>query len=455
MQKTAFGHYPHVTRSLLTALATLVFVCSHAAAAEVDRSFVPRFIWIEGSYYKKPKIAVQADGKILVGGEFSECNGTPVKKIVRLEKNGVIDESFRPADGIRRVDDFTFGHDGWIYVRGEFEFAGRTSRLDRINYDGLRDTNFHGQWMSSGFAVRQDGTITFSGGFSSYYGTTAYLAQLKPDGQIDPAFQPDTRPSDVLSLCGGGVYLLPGGKLLVAGLFPYVGPYSMSIQRLFPNGKPDLSFTASGVQIGSIAFGAQIQRNGQIVFTDSSWNGVKRLNANGSADTSFKQHANDGPKMTVLRFAVAPDYRIYAVSGLDAGGESPPRLDRLHRDGTLDESFQQGSGPSDWVPADWTFMEVAVEADGSVLAAGNFRKFDGVECSGLVRLKADLVNTIVAHRFAGGKLQLSCVGNAGLLVIEGTEDLKSWNEAARAEFQSNKADVSLDVVGASRFFRIR
>ena len=440
-------------RSILCVLSAAVLLC--ARSAEVDRAFLPNFTWIENSYDKKVKIAVQADGKILAGGEFSECNGRPVKKIIRFEKNGAIDESFRAPDGIRRVDDFTFGHDGWIYVRGEFESAGRTSRLDRINYDGLRDTNFHGLGMPSGFAVRQDGTITFSGNFSSYKGTTAYLAQLKPDGQIDPTFQPDTRPSPVLSLCGGGVYLLPDGKLLVAGLFPGIAPYAVTIQRIFPNGKPDLSFAAGGVQIGGIAFGAQIQRNGQIVFNDSSWNGVKRLNANGSADTSFKQHANVAPKMTVLRFAVAPDYRIYAVSGLDAGGESPPRLDRLHRDGTLDERFQQGSGPSDWVPANWTFMEVAVEADGSVLAVGNFRKFDGVECSGLVRLKADLVKTIVAHEFAEGKLQLSCVGNAGSFVIEGSEDLKNWDQAASGEFQRNKADLSLDIAGANRFFRIR
>jgi uncharacterized delta-60 repeat protein len=442
-----------VNRSILCLLATAALLC--ARSAEVDRAFLPRFTWIESSYDKKVRIAVQPDGKILAGGEFSECNGLPVKKIIRFEKNGAIDDNFRASDGIRRVDDFTFGHDGWIYVRGEFEFDGRTSRLDRINYDGVRDTNFHGAGMTSGFAVRQDGTITFSGNFSSYSGGTAYLAQLKPDGQIDPTFQPETRPSPILSLCGGGVYLLPDGKLLAAGLFPGIGPYSISIQRIFPDGKPDLSFAAGGVQIGSIAFGAQIQRNGQIVFTDNSWNGVKRLNANGSADTSFKQHANVGLKMTVLRFAVAPDYRIYSVSGLDPGGESPPRLDRLHRDGTLDESFQQGSGPSDWVPANWTFMEVAVEADGSVLVAGNFRKFDGVECSGLVRLKADLVKTIVANEFADGKLRLSCVGNAGSFAIEGSDNLKNWNEAACGEFQANKADVSLEVAGANRFFRIR
>jgi len=33
--------------------------------------------------------------------------------------------------------------------------------------------------------------------------------------------------------------------------------------------------------------------------------------------------------------------------------------------------------------------------------------------------------------------------------------LKNWNEAARAEFQANKADVSFDLAGENRFFRIR
>src|SRR5688500_8584897 len=107
---------------------------------------------------------------------------------------------------------------------------------------------------------------------------------------------------------------------------------------------------------GAYCTWTSLRRNGQLVFTDSRWDGMKRLNANGSADIGFKQRATVGQKLTVLNYGVGPDYRIYTVSGPDAGGEGEKRLDRLHRDGTLDGTFDQGTGPADWVYTNYRLM---------------------------------------------------------------------------------------------------
>ena len=44
-------------------------------------------------------IAVQPDGKILVSGQFSSYNGTPVEQIVRINSDYTLDQSFSPTGG--------------------------------------------------------------------------------------------------------------------------------------------------------------------------------------------------------------------------------------------------------------------------------------------------------------------------------------------------------------------
>src|SRR5687767_6766166 len=109
--------------NLMLSWLALVACVLTVRCAEVDRSFLPEFKWREGLHDgAMVALAVQQDGKILVGGDFTECNGRPAAGMVRLKKNGEIDASFNTPTGIQRVEDFTFGEDGFIYVRGIFAF---------------------------------------------------------------------------------------------------------------------------------------------------------------------------------------------------------------------------------------------------------------------------------------------------------------------------------------------
>src|SRR5688572_22234575 len=86
-------------------------------SAEVDRSFLPELKWRDGLHDgAMVALAVHEDGKILLGGDFTECNGREAAGMVRLKKNGEVDDSFNTPAGIQRVEDFTFGEDGFIYV---------------------------------------------------------------------------------------------------------------------------------------------------------------------------------------------------------------------------------------------------------------------------------------------------------------------------------------------------
>src|SRR6185436_1440237 len=59
------------------------------------------------------------------------------------------------------------------------------------------------------------------------------------------------------------------------------------------------------------------------------------------------------------------------------------RLARLYPDGSLDPSFNPGTGP------DGDINAVAIQPDGRIVVAGYFNRFDGVSRSGIARLNAD------------------------------------------------------------------
>lgn len=65
--------------------------------AKLDRNGDPddefNSIFTDG---KIANLQVQADGKMLISGDFSVINGTPTSNLVRLNPDGSIDPSFRP-----------------------------------------------------------------------------------------------------------------------------------------------------------------------------------------------------------------------------------------------------------------------------------------------------------------------------------------------------------------------
>ena len=90
-------------------------------------------------------IAIQADGKIIVGGYFSEYNGVAANGIIRLNSNGSIDTSFVIGTGFNSlVYSIAIQDDGKILVGGYFsEYNGVSANgIIRLNSDGSRDTLF-------------------------------------------------------------------------------------------------------------------------------------------------------------------------------------------------------------------------------------------------------------------------------------------------------------------------
>ena len=125
-------------------------------------------------------IALQADGKILVGGTFTMLAGAARAGIGRLNPNGSIDDTFNPgatgAGANVPVQAFAVQTDGTILVGGAFTtLAGATRNgIGRLLASGAIDPSFNpgvfGQLNA--FAVQSDGKVLVGGPFTGLGGGT-------------------------------------------------------------------------------------------------------------------------------------------------------------------------------------------------------------------------------------------------------------------------------------------
>jgi uncharacterized delta-60 repeat protein len=243
-------------------------------------------------------LALQPDGKVLIGGFFTLVAGTPRSHIARLNPNGSLDLTFDPGNGTsNNVAPIALQADGKIVFGGDFtNFSGvPCGRIARLNSDGKLDTTFlPGTGADSevkAITIQADGKIVVGGAFGKFNGVSRVsIARLNSDGTLDSTFNP-----------GGGalfwvnaIALQPDGKILIGGPFTtFNGVVRKGVARLLSNGTLDSAFdpgTGANNGVNSIA----VQTDGKIViggiftnFNGTLANHLARLNADGSRDMSF------------------------------------------------------------------------------------------------------------------------------------------------------------------------
>ena len=276
-------------------------------------------------------IAVQSDGKILIGGEFTNVGGTARNFIARLNPDGSLDTAFDP-NANSGVYSIAIQSDGKIVIGGEFTNVGETTRngIARLNPDGSLDPAFdpNANDQVNSIAVQSDGKILIGGWFTNVGGTPRNgIARLNSDGSVDAAFNPDAN---------GPVYSIAvqsDGKILIGGGFTSVGGTPRNrIARLNPDGSVDTAFDPdANAWVYSIA----IQSDGKILiggwFTSvggTPRNRIARLNPDGSVDTAFDPNANSG----VYSIAIQSDGKILIGGGFtNVGGTRRNFIARLKR----------------------------------------------------------------------------------------------------------------------------
>src|SRR5437867_2700055 len=122
-------------------------------------------------------VALQSDGKILMGGAFTGINGVERNRVARLNSDGSVDDTFRPGKGPNAtVTKLAVQKNGQIVVGGDFAAVSDfpRNRIARLNADGSLDTTFD---PGAGFndtvlalAIQPDGKMVAAGKFTSVNG---------------------------------------------------------------------------------------------------------------------------------------------------------------------------------------------------------------------------------------------------------------------------------------------
>ena len=261
-------------------------------------------------------VAVQPDGKIVVGGKDLPEGGHEFFDVLRLDADGSPDTSFGPG-GFRSVDfgtkfqeadDIAIQPDGKIVAAGKSLPNGGLASyaLARLNTDGSLDTSFgtggkvtfgDGR-LALGVALQGDGKIVVVGRAL----TGMRVARFNADGSVDTSFGQagEAAPAFPGASAGREIAIQPDGKIVLVGsAHPTASSTSndFGVARLDPTGALDPTFSNDGITIVDLgstddqASGVALQTNGKIVV---GGNGdandelaALRLNADGSADTSF------------------------------------------------------------------------------------------------------------------------------------------------------------------------
>ncbi len=398
-------------------------------------------------------ILLQANGKLVVAGKFDNYNGTAVNHIIRLNKNGTLDNTFnltgianttpqqiallpdgkiilaygKPEEvdlyrlntngsvdntylaqipvkdpiGVEtyfpKVIALRAQADGKVLVGGSYFFGGSPTFnfLARAAANGDVDSTFNSPFVDEGGAVntislQSDGKILVGakGDLTSDAYSTSKLLRLNPDGSIDNTFFHN----NTLHKYGLGVFttaIQSDGKIVVAGLFPEFNTYTAyNITRLNTDGSIDISFNKVSAANGDIKVSA-LQANGRILIGGNfsayhyqSRNHIARLRENGTLDNSF--NPGTGTNGVVTAIAVQANNKILIAGNFTTYNNQPvPGIVRVNSNGSIDATFNVGTGTNGVINT------LAIQNNKKIIIAGNFTDVNGTARTGVARLNTN------------------------------------------------------------------
>ena len=383
----------------------------------LDSSFANGGRWISSIELIDSSIALQNDGKIVVGG--SCVLGTPRRTefcAARLlssgsldtefGNNGIVTTSIGVADALARQ--VRLQADGRIVLAGEC-WGSQSARLfcaARYQSNGALDTSFDSDGKvlvqvdqssdsASAVAIQTNGKIVLAGVCINAASQSRYcVARLNADGQIDPGFGIGGKRVIAHPAATGfghgaeNVHINADGTVLLTGYCRPAAIQTACAFRLTAAGSLDDEYGDQGVAtiVRGVWFGdSVIASDGKLVLAgsctiSSQWQFcLARFNADGSTDTSLN---GGGSGIARTRIGTAQSYgwasveqpdRKIVMAGFcqDTGDSVQFCLARYLPNGTPDTSFgAAGTIRADITPGDDSAMAVAIQRDGKIVATG-------------------------------------------------------------------------------------
>ncbi|MGW8185241.1 MAG: delta-60 repeat domain-containing protein [Candidatus Moraniibacteriota bacterium] len=291
-----------------------------------------------------------------------------------------------------KVEDLAAQSDGKIIVGGSFtSFSGvATNRIARLSTNGLVDTSFNIGEGANGpiqvISVQPDDKILIGGHFTAYNGVARNcIARLNADGTLDTGFDPGTGAYPSVY----SINIQSDGKILIGGDFIDYNDVARShIARLNADGTLDTSFNPGAGATGMVQE-ILIQPDGKIIivgffstYDGMSRNRIARINTDGTIDTSFDP--GTGADGFVYAASLQSDGKIVIGGAFNTYNEfSIEHIARINTNGTLDTSFDPGAG------ADNSIWSSAIQADGKIIILGSFTGYNNVSRNRIARINTD------------------------------------------------------------------
>lgn len=390
--------------ALALALASLLILATlssgesgqaNQSPGDVDTGFDPG----DGADDTVQALALQPDGKVLIGGDFTQVDNTARNYIARLNADGSLDTGFDPGtgpdSGVRAV---AVQSETKVIIGGLFTTVTvtATNHIARLDSDGSLDAGFDPGDGPNGavlaIAVQTDSKVLIGGGFTAVDSISrGYVARLNADGSLDSSFL------NGLAGANGTVHavaLQPDGKVLIGGEFTQVnGTPRGYVARLSADGSLDTTFdpgTGADYQARAVA----VQADGKILvggtfteFDGISRNRIVRLDADGSVDTTFDP--GSGANNWVRAVAVQDDGKVIIGGTFTViSGTSRAYIARLNVDGSPDITFGVTSSPNGSV------RDIAIQSDGKVIIGGLFTAVDSTPRNRIARLLSRFANEV-------------------------------------------------------------
>ena len=291
----------------------------------------------------------------------------------RLNLDGTIDTSFNVnIIGDSNVTAVAVQSNGKMILGGEFSKANgiNSGRIAKINQDGTTDTSFN---SGSGFdkapkdiSIQADGKILVGGGFTSYNGIArAFVARLNADGSLDAAFNPTiTFGTSTIFKYVSQIAYLPNGKIMIGGNFATVNGASRTMLAILnSDGTLDTTFNPAftanpGISLEKI----RVQANGQIMV--GGYFGMKRFNGDGTLDSSFNYNIE---QTAVMDFVQRADGKYFAAIE-PHNGSIDPYIRLLNADGTIQYGFSATVDDPNGARINALFQQ----SNGNVIYGGRF-----------------------------------------------------------------------------------
>lgn len=345
---------------------------------------------------------IQPDGKIIIAGDFTIFNGMDINRIVRLENDGTIDPTFDSGTGANlNINAVALQTDGKIIIGGNFtEYNGTLiNKVCRLNPDGTIDSGFNiGTGINNVVAdisIQPDGKIILVGNFTNYNGTSRIgIVRLLDDGSIDATFDPGNGASAIVRT----VVVQSDGKIIVGGDFiTFNNILYNRIVRLNADGSVDPAFTINTgfnnlVQCITLQLDGKILVGGQFtLYNGANVKNITRLNSDGSKDSSFNSSFSNSTTINVIDIKLQQDDKIVVGGAFSSySGQNRKNILRLNPDGTLDYNFHPGSG------ANWSISCMDIQNDGNIIIGGSFTAYDGIGRNRVARIFGEC-NQVLTH----------------------------------------------------------